>query len=243
MWVSAGSDTFCLHCPNSSCLFLVPSQCGGRSWPGDLLNQFLASAWLLLSAVSFSQRWTVCWNTENFSKLWAIHHRGPRGLCGKSGGSVENQQTSFPTQPPLVATSKQPLLGPTWTFGRLLLPLPALPYLPPCLLGALKARDHILARPVLCCWTRSWWLGSGRTWARKDSLGLQLNSIWVSTLSGGRLVPPWWVENAGGFRASYALLQGGWTKVIFGSHLSKVGPACEKTVRDHVLTSFVYGLD
>lgn len=56
VWVSAGSGTFCLHCPNSSCLFLVPSQCGGRSWPGDLLNQFLALAWLLLSAVSFSQR-------------------------------------------------------------------------------------------------------------------------------------------------------------------------------------------
>lgn len=33
-----------------------PAQCGGRSWPGDLLNQFLASAWFLLSAASFSQR-------------------------------------------------------------------------------------------------------------------------------------------------------------------------------------------
>lgn len=77
---------------------------------------------------------------------------------------------------------------------------------------------------------------------RKDSLGLQLSSIRVSTVSVGRLVPPWWVEN-GGFGASYTLLQGGWTKVIFGSHLSKVGPTCEKTVRDHVLTSFVYILD
>lgn len=77
---------------------------------------------------------------------------------------------------------------------------------------------------------------------RKDSLGLQLKSIRVSTLSGGRLVPPWRVENRG-FGASFTLLQGGWTKVIFGSHLSKVGPTCEKTMRGHVLTSFVYVLD
>lgn len=64
---------------------------------------------------------------------------------------MENQQTNFPTQPPLVATSKQPPLGPAWTVGRLCLPLPAPPYLRPLTSGSFKSQGAHLGQacPVL----------------------------------------------------------------------------------------------
>lgn len=70
---------------------------GTGSW--EPLCQSPASAWLLPERYHLFTKMSVCRSTEGFSKLWSIHHQGPED-SGKSGGSVENQQTNFPLAVP-----------------------------------------------------------------------------------------------------------------------------------------------
>jgi hypothetical protein len=118
---TAGSGTSVSIVPTLSCLLLVPSQRGGRNWRLEPLHQSPASAWLLLSAATPSQRWLcagalrVSLNSGPFitrvlRTLWEVWRK-----CGKP----TNQ---FPTRPLLVA-SKQPLLGPAWAVEGLCLSL------------------------------------------------------------------------------------------------------------------------
>ena len=87
---------------------------------------------------------------------------------------MENQQTNFP-----LGRSWWQVNSHFWGQPGLLkgYACPSLARPPSLTLGASKGREHMLVQPVLCCWTRCWWLGSGTTWRRKVSLGLRLDSL------------------------------------------------------------------
>lgn len=122
--------------PTLSCLLLVLSQHGGRNWflGTSVSLQHLPSS--SLSAATFSQRWLCAGALRVSLNSGQFITRVLRTL----GSLEEVWKTNKPIShlPFLVATSKQPLLGPTWTVEGLCLSLLA----PPSLLdfGSLKSQ-------------------------------------------------------------------------------------------------------
>lgn len=110
------------------------------------------------AAATFSQRWLCAGALRVSSKLWAIHHQAPEDSVG-SLEEVWKTNKPISHSAALVATSKQSLLGPAQAGeGDACPSLLALPS--PLDFESLKSQEPILAKPVLRCWARWWWLGS-----------------------------------------------------------------------------------